>query len=236
MGMFEDLLKGALGAAAREPQQSSRGLVEGILEYLQEPGTGGVEGLARSLAKAGLGAQAQSWIGTGANQQVSARDLLDALGPARVDALGKRAGLSGPLAAGALAAILPALIDKLTPDGRAPAPGQLGERGHALLGGIFGAAGGGGGAPRGGAGSGGGGGGKKPDFSNVKSGSSSAPAAPAAAAEETYTVVKGDSLSKIAKRVYGDAKKWRRIFEANRDQIENPDLIHPGQKLRIPKA
>lgn len=86
----------------------------------------------------------------------------------------------------------------------------------------------------------------KADFSNVQSGSSSTAAEPAAApapgptattgAEQTYTVVSGDSLSKIAKRYYGDANQWPRIHEANRDQIKNPDLIHPGQKLRIPGA
>ena len=73
----------------------------------------------------------------------------------------------------------------------------------------------------------------KADFSDVESGSSStAPSAPGA--EQTYTVVKGDSLSKIAKRFYGDAQQWRRIYEANQDQIKNPDLIHPGQTFRIP--
>ena len=74
------------------------------------------------------------------------------------------------------------------------------------------------------------------DFSNVQSGSSStapAPAAPAAS-RRTYTVVSGDSLSKIAKREYGDAAKWRGIWEANRDSIKNPDLIHPGQVLNLP--
>jgi nucleoid-associated protein YgaU len=78
----------------------------------------------------------------------------------------------------------------------------------------------------------------RPDFSDVTSGgSSTAPkAAPPAPAEQTYTVVAGDSLSKIAKRVYGDANLWRRIFEANQDQIKNPDLIKPGQKLKIPAA
>ena len=79
----------------------------------------------------------------------------------------------------------------------------------------------------------------RPDFSDVKSGGSSTapkPAAPAAPAEQTYTVVAGDSLSKIAKRLYGDANQWHRIFEANRDQIQNPDLIKPGQKLKIPAA
>jgi nucleoid-associated protein YgaU len=69
------------------------------------------------------------------------------------------------------------------------------------------------------------------DFSDVESGSSST--APPAGGQ-TYTVVKGDSLSKIAKRYYGDAQQWRRIYEANKDEIKNPDLIYPGQTFRIP--
>ena len=68
-----------------------------------------------------------------------------------------------------------------------------------------------------------------PDFSNVKGGSSST-------AAKIYVVVAGDSLSKIAKRYYGDASQWPRMHEANRDQITNPDLIHPGQRLTIPGA
>jgi nucleoid-associated protein YgaU len=50
-----------------------------------------------------------------------------------------------------------------------------------------------------------------------------------------YTVVGGDSLSKIAKKVYADASKYPAIFEANRDQLSDPDKIQVGQKLRIPK-
>jgi nucleoid-associated protein YgaU len=75
------------------------------------------------------------------------------------------------------------------------------------------------------------------DFSDVQGGSSTtAPPSPptAPATERTYTVVSGDSLSRIAKREYGDADKWRVIFEANRDKVSNPDLIHPGQILTIP--
>ena len=51
-----------------------------------------------------------------------------------------------------------------------------------------------------------------------------------------YTVKKGDSLSKIAKEFYGDPKKYPAIFEANKPMLENPDLIYPGQVLRIPSA
>ena len=76
----------------------------------------------------------------------------------------------------------------------------------------------------------------RPDFSNVESGSSSTAPAPASttAGFKTYVVVKGDSLSKIAKREYGHAEEWRKIYEANMDIIKDPDLIHPGQKLKIP--
>ena len=55
----------------------------------------------------------------------------------------------------------------------------------------------------------------------------------AGGAEEYYTVKSGDSLSKIAKNY--DGVSWREIFEANRDQLDDPDLIQPGQKLRIPR-
>jgi nucleoid-associated protein YgaU len=76
----------------------------------------------------------------------------------------------------------------------------------------------------------------KADFSDVRSGSSSTAPAAQPAFNRTYTVVAGDSLSKIAKREYGDASKWHRIFEANRDKIQNPDLIQPGQVLNLPQA
>lgn len=49
-----------------------------------------------------------------------------------------------------------------------------------------------------------------------------------------YTIQKGDSLSKIAKERYGDAMKWKELFEANREVIKDPDLIYPGQQIRIP--
>ena len=56
----------------------------------------------------------------------------------------------------------------------------------------------------------------------------------AKAKAQTYVVKSGDSLSKIAKEIYGDAKRWSEIFEANKDKIKDPNLIHPGQELRIP--
>ena len=75
------------------------------------------------------------------------------------------------------------------------------------------------------------------DFSNVQSASeTTAPAADATSTKRTYTVKSGDSLSKIAQSQLGDGAKWKAIYEANRDKIDDPDLIHPGQVLNLPSA
>ncbi|HMF78983.1 MAG TPA: LysM peptidoglycan-binding domain-containing protein [Bryobacteraceae bacterium] len=53
-------------------------------------------------------------------------------------------------------------------------------------------------------------------------------------ASRSYTVKSGDTLSKIAKEFYGNANEYPKIFEANRDQLANPDNVQVGQKLVIP--
>jgi len=58
-------------------------------------------------------------------------------------------------------------------------------------------------------------------------------AAPAVAAE--YTVVKGDSLSKIAQKTWGNASRWKEIYEANKDTVKHPNKIYVGQTLTIPE-
>lgn len=91
----------------------------------------------------------------------------------------------------------------------------------------------------------------KPDFSDVRSevrsqAASMPPAAKAdfsdvqshvsSTADETtiYEVVAGDSLSKIARHFYGNGNAWKPIFDANRDQLTDPDHIKAGQMLKIP--
>jgi len=78
----------------------------------------------------------------------------------------------------------------------------------------------------------------KPDFSNVRSGGSSTDPAERnmPTSSRSYTVQNGDTLSEIAQHYYGDANKWRKIYEANRDAIKDPDLIYPGQTFTIPEA
>jgi len=81
-----------------------------------------------------------------------------------------------------------------------------------------------------------------PNFSDLNA-DIQAPAAAAAAAAasfgstitaRTYEVKPGDSLSKISKEYYGNANQYMKIFEANKDQLSDPDKIRPGMKLNIP--
>lgn len=64
--------------------------------------------------------------------------------------------------------------------------------------------------------------------------SQSGQASGAARSSNTYVVQHGDTLSKIAKEHYGDAKRYMEIFNANRDKLSDPDKIYPGQELVIP--
>ncbi|MEO6800128.1 MAG: LysM peptidoglycan-binding domain-containing protein [Rhodanobacter sp.] len=89
----------------------------------------------------------------------------------------------------------------------------------------------------------------KPDFSNVQGTVESTPSAATGKADfsnvesqvsstidenTNYIVEKGDSLSKIAQHFYHNANAWKSIFDANRDQLSDPDRIKPGQILKIP--
>jgi len=67
-------------------------------------------------------------------------------------------------------------------------------------------------------------------------GPAGAAAAGGGASETSYTVKPGDTLSKIAKHLLGDANAYMDIFNANRDQLSDPDKIKPGQQLKIPQA
>ena len=61
------------------------------------------------------------------------------------------------------------------------------------------------------------------------------PASPPKVAMQTYTVQAGDTLSAIAKRLLGNANAYMEIFNANKDQLSDPDKIKPGQVLKIPQ-
>lgn len=233
MGLLDELVGSLAGGREGVSQDQAGTLVRGVLEALGSDGAdAGLDGLSSRLQQAGLGSAIASWIGNGANQSVPPDQLGAALRGSPFESVTKRAGLGGIAGAAILASVLPKLIDKLTPNGQPPDRERLrdlaaqAQSSDVLRGPAPAAHAAESGAPSGGAR-------PKADFSNVRSGASST--APPAAEPRRYTVVAGDNLSKIAKRHYGDANQWRRIFDANRDPLDNPDLIHPGQVLNIPE-
>lgn len=117
------------GAAGGLNTQMIIGLVGGLINN-----AGGLQGILTKLQQGGLGEAAQSWIGTGANQAVSADQLGGALGPDLMGMLAQQLGGNTQQAAGTLANLLPGLIDQLTPQGRLPDDNGMGALG-ALLGG-----------------------------------------------------------------------------------------------------
>lgn len=235
MSLFTEILKSAIGAtnSSGETENQSQNLLNGALGILES--MGGVDGLVKKFQQSGLGDLAASWVGTGENKSINPEELANVLGKDKIAALAQQAGIPESQGASVLSQIFPAIVDKLTPDGKAPESNNLATWGKVLLGGAGVAV-----AAKAAASYFG----NKEDEEQAASpepqiASSSAAAvdtgmASATASVKTYTVASGDTLSKIAKQFYNDGNQWPRIFDANRDILSNPDRISPGQHLRIP--
>ena len=97
-----------------------------VVEMVQST-PGGVQGLVGQLQSSGLGEQVSSWVGTGENARVDPSKLTAALGPERVQAVAAKAGVSVEQAATSMSALLPQLVDKLTPGGQIPGAEQAAD-------------------------------------------------------------------------------------------------------------
>ena len=143
MGLLDSLVGAAANAAfgGQQGSQAQSGglggidpqILMGIVGALMNNG-GGLSGILGKLQQGGLGDAAASWVGTGANQPVSADALGSALGPDLMGMIASQLGGNQQQAAGTMAELLPGLIDQLTPQGQVPADNGMGALG-ALLGG-----------------------------------------------------------------------------------------------------
>ena len=135
MGLLDSVLGAALGGQQGNQAQSAGGLdpqmLMGIIGALMNNG-GGLSGILGKLQQGGLGDAAASWVGTGANQQVSPDALGSALGPDLMGMIASQLGGSQQQAAGTMADLLPGLDDQ--PQGEVPTDNGMGALG-ALLGG-----------------------------------------------------------------------------------------------------
>ena len=116
MSMFDSILKTATDAlAGNSSGRSALDVVQGLVQD-----HGGLGGLLGQLRNSGLGAQVDSWIGTGQNLPVSAQNIIAALGQGKVAEIARTLGVDPQQAAAHLAEMLPKAVDHLTPEGRLP--------------------------------------------------------------------------------------------------------------------
>jgi uncharacterized protein YidB (DUF937 family) len=108
MGMFDGILGGVVGAEMAT-------VVNGLIEK-----HGGIQGIVSQLEEQGLGGTVRSWVGTGANQPITADQIHQALGSDTVKQLAAKVGMTPEDLAAKLSQILPQAIDKLTPGGVVP--------------------------------------------------------------------------------------------------------------------
>jgi uncharacterized protein YidB (DUF937 family) len=145
MGLLEQLVAGMLaqgqgqgqtaGPSPGQPQLNQNqlgGLLQALVALLNDPRTGGIDGLAKRFQDAGLGDLIGSWIGTGQNRPIEPSQL-ERMFPNEVTQMSQQAGLPPQQGGSILAQLLPALIDQLTPTGQVPQQSQMGDLTGQLL-------------------------------------------------------------------------------------------------------
>ena len=134
------LLDQVVGALAGGESGGSSSLLQTVLQLINNPQTGGLEGLIRSFQQGGLGDIVNSWVANGQNLPVSGVQVESVLGGSALQELAAQLGVSRQQASGSLAGVLPQLINQMTPNGELPQGGDLLSQGLDLLkkGGLFG--------------------------------------------------------------------------------------------------
>jgi uncharacterized protein YidB (DUF937 family) len=115
-----DSILGGLGGGTQP--QSGNLLLQLVLSLLQQ--NGGLEGVLGKFRQGGLAQQADSWVGTGQNMNISGNELQLVLGPSTISDLASRLGMSEAETGSAMAELLPEVINRLTPEGQVPADGD----------------------------------------------------------------------------------------------------------------
>jgi uncharacterized protein YidB (DUF937 family) len=126
MSLIDDLKKKLLGTAG-----GSNPTVGALLQMVDNH-PGGFSGLLETFREKGLGGVVNSWLGTGANQPITAEQIQSVLGNEHIRAFAAKCGISPEQAGAKIAEYLPQVVDKLTPNGQVP-QGNVTETGKELL-------------------------------------------------------------------------------------------------------
>lgn len=126
MGLFDDVLAMAgMGSAAQSQQHA--GTLSLIMDFINSPQVGGIAGLQQMFQQKGLGSVVSSWIGTGQNLPISADQLHNVLQGGALQDLAAKSGMDTTQLAGLFSALLPHVVDKLTPNGQVPDASALSQ-------------------------------------------------------------------------------------------------------------
>lgn len=129
MGLFDQVV----GALSGNHSGGGNALLETVLQLVNNPQTGGLGGLVQSFQQGGLAEIVNSWVSTGQNLPISAEQIQSVLGNSTLQDLAAKLGMSNEQISGGLAAMLPQVVDQLTPNGEVPQGGDLLAQGLDLL-------------------------------------------------------------------------------------------------------
>ncbi len=133
------LLDQVAGALAGGQSGGGSTLLATVMQLVNDPKHGGLEGLIQSFQQGGLGEVVNSWVSTGQNLPISAEQIQSVLGGSSLQDIATKLGVTPEQASGSLAEILPQAVDTMTPNGQLPAGGDLLAQGLDMLkkGGLF---------------------------------------------------------------------------------------------------
>lgn len=116
MSIF-DSVKQMVGNEISSETGGQFGLLSHAMDLVNDPNSGGLQGLVEKFHANGLGDAVNSWVGQGGNQAISADQVKQVLGSDKINAIASKFGISPEEASGKMAQLLPSIVDKLTPGG-----------------------------------------------------------------------------------------------------------------------
>ncbi|MDP2867333.1 YidB family protein [Methyloversatilis sp.] len=120
MGLFDSIAGQVAGALSGQSGAQGSGLLQILMSLINNPQTGGLQGLIAAFQDKGLGDLVSSWVGTGQNLPITPEQLQSVLGSGQIGQIAQQLGLSSQEVSGQLSALLPQVIDGITPNGQVP--------------------------------------------------------------------------------------------------------------------
>ena len=136
MGLLDSIAGQVTGALGGQNAAGGADWMGVIGNLINNPQTGGLQGLIQSFQDKGLGGVVSSWVGTGENLPISADQLTSVLGSSHLQAMAQKVGLPVEGLTEKLSGLLPQVVDQLTPNGKVPEAGGLLAQGMGMLGGF----------------------------------------------------------------------------------------------------